>query len=230
MATHQLPGSGKAITLINLKGGVAKTFCAWTIAGVLAERARRVLLIDCDVQGNLTGSFLPELDDQPGVDAFYDPSVEPDAAQLVRRTSFAHVEAIPATARLTRFELPNRDHWEKADLQRGIKNRGHLSACDKRGHRDAIIKELTIFMIHTLGLNGNADTISALSPFLEDRYHGSDTVDAIWLLNSHEPARLESPSCIGIPEGARNGISSSNRCTGRWFPISSIGSCPTRRS
>lgn len=120
MVMKKLPGSGKAITLINLKGGVAKTFTAWTIAGVLEERSRRVLLIDCDVQGNLTGSFLSELDDQPGVEAFFDPAVEPEAARLVRRTSFAHVDIIPATARLTLFDLPSRDQWEKADLQRAL--------------------------------------------------------------------------------------------------------------
>lgn len=118
--THQIPGSGTAITLINLKGGVAKTFTAWTLAGVLEERSRRVLLVDCDVQSNLTSSFLTELGDQPGVDAFFDPAIDPDATRLVRRSSFAHVDIIPATNRLSRFDLPDRDQWEKADLQRAL--------------------------------------------------------------------------------------------------------------
>jgi chromosome partitioning protein len=108
------------ITVINLKGGVAKTFTVWTIAGVLEERRRRVLLIDCDAQGNLTGSCLTDIGDQPGVEAFFDPAAEPDAAMLIRKTSFAHIDIIPATTRLSRFDLPDRAQWEKSDLQRAL--------------------------------------------------------------------------------------------------------------
>lgn len=82
----------KVITLINLKGGVAKTFTAWTIAGVCQERGRRVLLVDCDAQGNLTGSYLNHLGDEPGVEVLFDPAAEPDVAMLVRRTPFAHID------------------------------------------------------------------------------------------------------------------------------------------
>jgi Mrp family chromosome partitioning ATPase len=69
--------SAPVITVINLKGGVAKTFTAWTIAGVYNERGKRVLVIDCDAQGNLTGSFLSGLGDQPGIEALFDPAAEP---------------------------------------------------------------------------------------------------------------------------------------------------------
>ena len=45
-----------AITLH--KGGVGKTTTTANLAGVLAEQGSRVLLIDCDSQGDLSSLFL----------------------------------------------------------------------------------------------------------------------------------------------------------------------------
>lgn len=44
----------RVISVLNLKGGVAKTFTAANVAYELYRRGYRVLLIDNDKQGNLS--------------------------------------------------------------------------------------------------------------------------------------------------------------------------------
>ncbi len=112
----------KAITILNLKGGVGKTHTAWLLASVCQERSLRLLAFDADTQGNFSGSFLPELDGKPGIEQLFDPTAEQDPHGLIRRTVFAHIDVIPATGGLARFDLSHQQEWEKSDL--------HLSLVD----------------------------------------------------------------------------------------------------
>ena len=48
----------KQISLFNHKGGVSKTTTAFNLGWMLANKGKRVLLVDCDPQCNLTGMFL----------------------------------------------------------------------------------------------------------------------------------------------------------------------------
>ena len=47
----------KVISILNLKGGVAKTFTAANMAYEMHRRGFRVLLIDNDKQGNLSRAY-----------------------------------------------------------------------------------------------------------------------------------------------------------------------------
>lgn len=108
----------RVLTVLNLKGGVGKTHTAWLLASVCQERGDRVLLIDTDTQGNLSGSFLDPVDTVPGVEMLLHPGSDHDPLPLVRRTPFAHIDIIPSSAAVAKFDRSDKDDWEKAGLQR----------------------------------------------------------------------------------------------------------------
>jgi chromosome partitioning protein len=91
-----------AITLH--KGGVGKTTTTTNLAGALAEQGQRVLLIDCDSQGDLSSVFLDEHEKLPHTvaDLFADTGVLTE--DLIRPTAFAGISIIPADRRLEHFE------------------------------------------------------------------------------------------------------------------------------
>ncbi|KAJ1619205.1 P-loop containing nucleoside triphosphate hydrolase protein [Pavlovales sp. CCMP2436] len=55
----ELKHNPKVISIFNFKGGVGKTTVAINVAGMLAGLNKRVLVIDCDPQCNLTSFFVP---------------------------------------------------------------------------------------------------------------------------------------------------------------------------
>ena len=133
--TDMADSRAKAITVINLKGGVGKTHTAWLLTGVCAERGTRLLAIDCDTQANLSRSLLEDRDSEPGLEVLFHPAADTDPTKLIRPSRFSSVDILPARPSLARFDVADQATWEKSDL--------HLSFVDLvaelRGQYDYLV-------------------------------------------------------------------------------------------
>lgn len=95
----------KTISVINLKGGVAKTISAANTAHILAEvRCKKVLLVDNDKQGNASKLFgLHSYDDMSITDVLTNRSAR--FADIIRPTQFAGLDLLPANMTLLQANL-----------------------------------------------------------------------------------------------------------------------------
>lgn len=124
--------AAQVIAVANFKGGAAKTTTAVHLAQYLALRGYRVLLVDLDSQGSLTGMFglQPDLDVDPDQTLY--PLFRGELATidgLPRATHWPGLDIIPAALALyqSEFELPVRRQREPGFqfwrvLEHGIQN------------------------------------------------------------------------------------------------------------
>ena len=97
----------QVITMVNLKGGVAKTTLATSVAQGLGLLGYRVLVVDLDAQASLTNLFglTPEADpDMPtvyDVIRFRDPLPMQD---VIRKTYFPTIDILPVSMDVIEFE------------------------------------------------------------------------------------------------------------------------------
>lgn len=111
----------KTIALFNHKGGVSKTTTTYNLGWMLAEKGKRVVLVDTDPQCNLTGLILGET-----LDDFY--TANPDRnihaalapAFLSQPREIAAVECVPVRGREGLLLLPGHVNLSEYEVTLGI--------------------------------------------------------------------------------------------------------------
>ena len=110
----------RTVAFLNRKGGVGKTSTVHHLAGTLARRGLRCLVVDADPQASLTQGLLgPDvaevLDPRETIAALFDESGTADLRALVRPTPFTDVFLLAGSEAAERFNEPN--PWESGMRQ-----------------------------------------------------------------------------------------------------------------
>lgn len=90
------------IAVLNQKGGVGKTTCVLNLAGELSKRNYKVLIVDCDSQGNATSNIgcVPNKDTLSSV-----LNGEKNINDVIINTDFDNISIIPSDLSLQATEL-----------------------------------------------------------------------------------------------------------------------------
>ena len=83
----------RTISIINLKGGVAKTTSSINIAYILAEKGYKVLLLDNDIQGDCSRGLNRRTTEGDGTNRIM-LDRKPDMDELILKTDYPNLDII----------------------------------------------------------------------------------------------------------------------------------------
>lgn len=131
-ATRDGVGIVKNISILNLKGGVAKTITAINFAFYLTKLGYQVLLIDCDKQGNLSKFFNMYGYNYQTLSQVL--TGKCTAKETIRRTVYDNLDVLPAN-----MDLLNADMQIKMDTARQQWNRMQKALTEVQDNYDFCI-------------------------------------------------------------------------------------------
>ena len=115
----------KIVSIINLKGGVAKTTTAVNFAYELAKRGQRVLIVDNDKQGNLSKAFKGYDPFNKYTTAYLMTKRDADVSKVIAKTRYENIDIIPAN-----MHLANANMSVMMDMSRQQQTRLHKAFAD----------------------------------------------------------------------------------------------------
>ncbi len=95
---------GKAIAIVNQKGGVGKTTSAINLAAAIGHYGYKTLLVDADPQGNATSGL--GINKRDVSQSTYDMIVSGvKAEEIIKKTDYANLDVLPSNMNLAGAEL-----------------------------------------------------------------------------------------------------------------------------
>ena len=197
------------VSLANQKGGVGKTTTSINLAAALGVLEKRVLLVDCDPQGNATRG----LGCQAQAPHLYHALVgEAPAGEAIQSTEFSGLDILPTDRELVGVEVEfvGQDSWER-QLRQVLDS--------VREQYDYILLDCPPSLGH-LTVNALTAADMILVP-LQCEYFAlegiSELVATVRRVQSHLNSDLEIGKSLKLRAFAKNICSTSKTCTSRTY-------------